>query len=860
VSTEQRSRSRTVGATYRVQLTADFTFADAAELVEYLADLGVTHVYLSPLLQAREGSTHGYDVADPTQVSLDLGGEEGLRALADRAHAAGLGLVGDIVPNHVGTGAENPLWMRLLAEGQAGGAGGFFDVDWSPPLPGAAGKVVLPVLGEPYGTVLARGELSIDADAGELRYYDHRFPLSAPSLEAIERVGADAIHGEPGKPETWHRLHALLEQQHYRLVHWRVGDALVNYRRFFAINELAALRIEDPAVFEHTHATIVRLVRDGVLDGLRIDHIDGLTDPAGYLDMLRKACPDAWIVAEKILAPGERLPDWSIAGGTGYDFLGDVLRLQVDPSAEEALTEVAIVMDAWPADPAGAVRAAKLEVMEADLLADTDRVAHRLWALCGEHPDLRDVDWHTCRAAITGTIAELDVYRTYAPPDGHGSEDDLARLGAAIDRARASAGFPDALGDVLLAMVSGALETTNLRDEVVRRFQQLSGAVMAKGVEDTFLYRQHRLAALNEVGVEPDHFGRDVAAFHEANARRAEEAPQAMLTTATHDTKRGEDTRLRIAALTELPERWREAVARWVERNRTLVVDTDRGPAPDAMTEYLCYQTLVGVWPADDLEQALPGIAERVVAYLVKASREGGLRTTWIDPDEAFERAIEHFVHGLLDDPSSEFVREMAEVAGAAARIAAVTGLAQVLLRSTSPGVPDTYQGTELWGDDLVDPDNRRPVDLERRRRFAAELARGADAGELLAAWTDGRVKLWVLRQALRARREHPGAVGEQGRYVPLQVMGTHADRVVAFARVAPDGDALVVLAPRLPGPLLAGGGWPVGEAWQDTAVAIPDDVGVSQDLLTGAQVAQHSGGLPLRDVLGTLPVALLVP
>jgi (1->4)-alpha-D-glucan 1-alpha-D-glucosylmutase len=862
---------RTVRATYRLQLTPDFGFADAERLIDHLAGLGVSHLYLSPLLTAREGSTHGYDVADPTTVSAALGGEEGLRALAERAHTADLGLIGDIVPNHVGTGPENPLWMALLAEGQGGDAGGVFDVDWDPALPGAAGKVIVPVLGEPYGVILDNGELQVVEQGGEpvVRYHDHCFPLSAESREALARNGGvEAFRGAgEGNPGPTRRLHALLEQQRYRLVHWRVGDAVVNYRRFFAINELAAVRVEDPDVFERTHATILRLVREGILDGLRIDHIDGLTDPAAYLARLQGAVPGAWIVAEKILAPDEQLPDWAIAGGTGYDFLGDVLRLQIDPAAEHHLTETAQAFDAWPAAPSRtgaavpedheqAIRDAKHEIMNTDLLADTDRVSHRLWALCAQHPTLRDVDWHACRAVVTGTIAELGVYRTYARPGEAGSEEDVARLRAAVDAARdrASGTAPDRLWGVLVDVVRGDLEMTPQRDELVRRFQQLSGAVMAKGFEDTFLYRQHRLTAMNEVGVEPEPFGGGPAVFHDGNRRRAEAAPQAMLTTATHDTKRGEDTRLRIAAISELPERWRTAVGAWVDANRDLLTETARGAAPDAATEYLCYQTLVGVWPLDDVEAALPALAERVTAYLVKATREGGLQTSWTDPDEAFESGIERFVHGLLD-PARPFVQEMTELTATTGRIAAVTGLAQVLLRSLSPGVPDTYQGTELWGDDLVDPDNRRPVDFARRRQVAEELRSGVPADELLAGWQDGRIKQWVLGQSLRARRDHPEAIGVDGRYVPLEVTGEHVGHVVAFARVAPDGDALVAVAPRLPGRLLADG-WPIGDVWGDTAVDL-GAVDVARDLLSGAAV-DASGPVELRRLLADLPVALL--
>jgi (1->4)-alpha-D-glucan 1-alpha-D-glucosylmutase len=856
-----RPAQRIPGATYRVQLTPDFRFSAAAELVPYLRELGVTHLYLSPLLEARRGSMHGYDVADPTRVSAALGGEEALRALADVAHEAGMGLVGDIVPNHVGTGAENPLWEGLLADGHAGAAAAYFDVDWEPPLPGASGKVVVPVLGTPYGHALHDGELEVvDVDGTpRLRYFEHSFPLSPASIEALDRAGGlDAVAGEAGQPDSWNRLHALLEQQHYRLVHWRVGDALVNYRRFFAINELAAVRVENEAVFEHTHRAIAGLA-DGVLDGLRVDHVDGLADPAGYLRRLHEAVGGAWTVVEKILAPGERLEDWAVAGGTGYDFLGDVLRLHVDTAAEADMTEVARALDAWPDDLDTAVRAAKVEVMEADLLGDTDRVARRLWALTQQHPTVRDVDGHACRAAVVETIASLHVYRTYVEPEEPASDIDEARIRAAVTTARHHCvrTVPESLWDFLVRTFCGDVRGP-LRDEVVRRFQQLSGAVMAKGVEDTFLYRQHRLAALNEVGVEPDPFGEDAQAFHEANGRRAETAPLAMLTTATHDTKRGDDTRLRIAALTELADDWREGVGRWVKGNRHLVVDTPRGPAPDASTEYLLYQTLVGVWPLADPD---PDLADRVAAYMVKACREGGLRTDWVDPDEAFESALGAFVRRLLDrEASADFLADLATVAEPAAEIAMVTGLAQVLLRSTSPGVPDTYQGTELWRDDLVDPDNRRPVDFGRRRELLAALDEAApDLARLWSSRRDGRVKLWVLSRTLRTRASHAGCFGADGAYEPLPVSGRWADRVVAFARRSPDGDVAVVLAPRLPGALIDAGGV-TGEVWEDTAVDLGRHAeAVGRDVLGLRDVAASDGSVRLADVLVDLPVALLV-
>jgi (1->4)-alpha-D-glucan 1-alpha-D-glucosylmutase len=865
---------RQPGSTYRLQLTAQFGFAEAAELVPYLRGVGVTHLYLSPLLTAMPGSTHGYDVADPTTVSEALGGEDGLRALAAAAREHGLGLVGDIVPNHLGTGPENSSWESLLAEGQGGRGDQLFDVDWETPLPGAAGKVVLPVLGDAYGSVLIDGHLEVVEVDGtpRLRYHEHTFPLSEPSVEALERSGGlEAVRGTAGKPETWQRLHALIERQHYRLIHWRAGDALVNYRRFFAINGLAGVRVEEEPVFEQTHAKIRELVDDEVLDGLRIDHVDGLADPAGYLERLAESVGGAWTVVEKILAPGEVLEDWPVAGGTGYDFLGDVLRLFIDPDAEESMTETARAFDAWPAYPEEAMRDAKIEVMRTDLLGDTDRVARRLWALAQEHPRVRDVSFHACRAVVVGTIAQLPVYRTYIPPGGGGSETDLTRIAEAVQAARQHPPgqpdmAPDFLWDFLVPIASGEIGGP-LRDEFVRRYQQLSGAAMAKGVEDTFLYRQHRLAALNEVGVEPEPFGADVAAFHAANLHRVKSSPLAMLTTATHDTKRGEGVRLRIAALSEQPQQWRDAVGRWLEENRRLVQDTERGPAPDPATEYLLYQTLIGIWPLDGLRTRLEELTERLVEYMVKASKEAGVRTSWTDPDEDFEQALDRFIRRLLDPrESSRFLDEVATVAEPAVETAMASGLSQVLLRSTSPGVPDTYQGAEVWRDNLVDPDNRRPVDFERRAELLAQMdAEEPDVTGLWRTRRDGRVKLWTLSRTLRARASHPGCFGPDGTYEPLEVTGTWADHVVAFARRSLEGDAIVTIAPRLPGRVAAAaavaGGEPIGDAWGDTAVLLGDLGGGLRTDVLGARDLPDGGAaeLPLRDVLVDLPVALLV-
>jgi (1->4)-alpha-D-glucan 1-alpha-D-glucosylmutase len=835
-------------STYRLQLGPDLTFGQAAELAPYLAGLGVTHLYLSPVLRAVPGSTHGYDVADPSLVAPELGGEEGLRALADTAHGLGLGIVADIVPNHVGVHATNPLWDDLLATGPAGDAARVFDVNWESALPASAQKVILPVLGGQYGQVLHDGEFTVERDPGRgwrLRYHDHDFPLSAETAEALDRSGAEALRGTPGDAESWQRLHALIERQHYRLVYWRVGHRLINYRRFFAVNTLAAVRVEDPEVFARTHGTILRLVRDEVIDGLRVDHPDGLRDPARYLDRLCEAAGGAWIVVEKIVhskshghQPGhgeqpETLRDWPVAGTTGYEFCNDVLGLFVDPAAEAALDALDQALGGTPDAYAAMSVAAKRQILAEDLASEHQRLTGALWRLAQEHPAVRDLDDRDVAEAIAAVIAELDVYRPYVDPEhGRASAEDVARVDAAAERARAGSLVPQEVFDLVAGAASGRLGTSAPHLDFAARFAQLSSAVMAKGVEDTLLYRYQRLLALNEVGGSPAHLGLTAPRFHELNAERAARHPAAMLTTATHDTKRGEDVRLRMAAISARVEQWAALVGRWADG------------APDGQAATLVLQTLAGVWPlaADEPDE---DVRRRVHAYLVKAMREARLRTDWSDPDERYERAVAEWLDRLLDDPA--FVADFGAEVRPLQEIGMVAGLAQVLLRCTAPGVPDTYQGCELWEDLLVDPDNRRPVDFALRRRLLDELGEAPDVASLWHARRDGRVKLWVLSRALRARNAHPGCFGPEGAYEPLTAEGELAGHVVAFARTAPDGDAAVAIAPRLPGRVIEQG-------WSDTTVTLPP--GQWHDLLTGILVSTDRP--LLRDLTATLPVALL--
>lgn len=846
------SPDRPVTATFRLQLRAGgVDLRQAAAALDYLAALGVSHLYLSPVLAAAPGSAHGYDVIDPTRVDEALGGEAALRELADAAHARGLGLVLDVVPNHQAAHPANPAWWELLATGRNGPQAHVFDVDWDPALPAAHGQVVLPALGAPLGEVAAAGELTLDGDV-LVAHGEHRVPLSRGT------TGAD-----PAGRGTWQEL---LADQHHRLCHWRIGDAVVNYRRFFAVDELAAIRVERPEVAEWALGLVARLVAEGIADGVRVDHVDGLADPGGFCRWLREATgATGWLVVEKILAAGETLPaTWPVDGGTGYDFLADVLGLFVAPDAEPELTALAREAGAWPDDYEALAADAKREMVDTLLAAERDRVARALHRACGADLAAADVTPDQSRTMVREVVAALRVYRAYATPGDPCPPASAARVDAALDAAREHVpAVPVAAWGVLGACLRGERVDPD-GAEVCVRGQQLAGAATAKGVEDTALYRQHRLVALAEVGVEPDRFGHGPATFHDAQAERARRQPGGMLTTATHDTKRGEDVRLRIAALSEISDWWIEAQQRWHAAHAPLVAATDRGPAPDPATQQLIYQTLVGVWAPEPARDGRDSLADRVAAYLIKAVREAGLRTSHTEPDHVYEAGTTGFVTALLGDAA--FVADLDTVAAPASEIAMTASLAQVVLRSTSPGVPDTYQGCEGWEDSLVDPDNRRPADLRHAAtELAAADATGMDA--LLAHRGDGRIKRRVLAECLRARRDRPACVGRDAGYHPLEVHGTWAAHVVAYARTAPDGDAMVTIAPRLPGHVmrdvaaqdLAALRPPVGGDWADTSVALPAGLAAASwtDRL-GGPGADTGDRLALREVLGVLPVAVL--
>jgi len=757
-------------ATYRLQLHQDFGFLDAADIVPYLADLGISHLYLSPIQQAVTGSTHGYDQCDPTRLSDDLGGDTGFRALVSAARAHRLGIILDIVPNHMATSAENPWWWELMSAGRDGRAGTYFDVDWLAPDPDLDHRVMLPVLGAPLEEVLDRGELRIDEGPSgpELRYFEQRFPLDRDP------------RGIP--------LADLVDSQPYALTHWREALQRLNYRRFFDINSLAALRQEDPAVFVTVHALPLSLVERGDVQGLRVDHVDGLRDPHAYLDRLGPRAAGTWLLVEKILEPGERLPrDWPVAGTTGYDFIQRLQGVFIDPRAEPGLTAFYADFTGESAPYEDVVRRSKAQVADELFTPDVSRLERILAELCA---GAGVVATHAERmAAIRAAAVAMPVYRTYVRPGVPAGEDDRARIDTAIAGARSAA--PE-LPPGLLGLLASALKVETgrpLEQEFALRFQQLSGPLMAKGVEDTAFYRYLRLVCLNEVGGDPGTFSVSPGAFHSANARTLADHPLTMVASSTHDTKRSEDVRARLALLTQAPAEWEAAVRRWAALN----APHRRDSVPDRNTEYLLYQTLVGAWPLTQ---------ERAVEYILKAVREAKQRTSWIDPDQAYETGVAEFVRRALGN--EVFQHDLAAFVAPLLEPGFIQSLAQCLVKLTAPGVPDIYQGTEAWDLSLVDPDNRRPVDYDLRRSLLKASqgagkpgAGGFDPGS--ERWHDGLAKVHVTAAALRARRSSAAAFGPGSTYTALNATGPAADHVLAFARGTRDDPMMVItVVPRL--------------------------------------------------------------
>ena len=874
-------------ATYRLQLTPDAGFDAAAGLADYFAALGVSHLYTSPYLQAAPGSRHGYDVVDPRRVNRELGGAEAQERMVARLHEQGLGHVIDLVPNHMAiTGAENPWWWDVLENGQASRYARYFDVEWHAPEERLRDVVLLPVLSDHYGRVLEDGRLRLERTGGrfDVRYAEHVFPVAPRSLDRLlgeaaaasgsDRLAfiADVLAGLPPSNEVddasidrRHRdkeiarglledlardepqtaaaidevvarinadadaLDDLLSRQNYRLAFWRTAGSNVSHRRFFDVDTLVGLRQERERVFRETHELVLSWAESEVVDGMRVDHPDGLRDPQQYLERLRAAAPHAWIVVEKILEPGERLRErWPVQGTTGYDFLELVGGLFIDGDGEGPLSDVYADFVGERLDYHEITHETRYLVLSQTLGSDLNRLTALLSDVAEGHRRHRDYTRHQLFSTLREILAAFPVYRTYVRADAGQMDDaDVRYVNDAIAAARARRAdlgedLFDFIADLLTLRLTGEREA-----EFVMRFQQLSSAVMAKGVEDTAFYRYLRLLSLNEVGCDPALFGRSLDAFHARCVEMRQRRPLAMLTTSTHDTKRSEDVRARISLLSEMPEAWGDAVRRWRgmnERHR-------RDGEPDRNMEYLIYQTLVGAWPIE---------TERMLAYVTKAAREARVHTSWIDVNATYESALTAFVLGILGD--DDFRADMGAFVAPLVRLGRVNSLAQTLLKLTAPGIPDIYQGCELWDLSLVDPDNRRPVDWDRRRELLAWLGDGCSPEEIMAREDDGAPKLWVIRQALRLRRDRAEAFGPRGVYAPLNAKGARAAHVVAFSR----GETTVTVAPRLVHGL--------GGDWRDTELELP--AGRWRDVLTGTE--RPGGPRPMTELLGRFPVALL--
>ncbi len=946
-------------SSYRVQLNPDFTLSDAAELIPYLAALGATECYTSPVLAARPGSRHGYDICDHSRLNAELGGDAGFAALASAARAHDLGIVLDFVPNHMSTHPmANAWWRSVLESGPSSPFASFFDIDWDPVKPELKGKILLPVLGDQYGATLDAGQLQLEYANGtiRLRYYELDLPLNPRQLRqllehrldalraalapddpdliellsvlfhlehlpaftetdpylmeerqrekvvALDRLGAllerapavrrhveanlRLFNGTPGEPSSSDLLHELLEAQPYRLASWRTAMHEINYRRFFDVNELAGIRMEDPAVFRAAHALTARLVREGAVTGVRLDHVDGLFDPARYLDDLATCLgPGApvWTTVEKILSPGERLNEgWMVHGTTGYDFLNSLNRVFIDGRRATAFTALYTAFAGEGPAFQDVVYEAKKLIITSSMASELNVLAHELNRISESDRRFRDFTLDSLQEALREVVACFPVYRSYY----HGVEPtafDRASVDRAISAAlrRNPALEPTIFGFIrqmlLPAHTPGVTDAEHeRRQRFAMKFQQYTGPVQAKGVEDTAFYRYGPLVSLNEVGGDPEHFGQSVASFHADNQERLQRWPLSMLATTTHDTKRGEDARARLNVLPELPRRWRALLSRWSSVTSPARGTVHDRPVPSAAEEYLLYQALLGAWPPGTSGPPGPEFIERIRGYMLKAMREAKVHTSWINPSREHEQAVLAFVQAVLAGPASaRFCRSFSPFAATVSWFGMLNSLAQLVLKLGAPGVPDFYQGTELWDLSLVDPDNRRPVDFASRRQLLAGLAPLAAAaagdddappahdavGALLSSWGDGQIKMHVTHAGLMLRRRHP-ALFLEGAYLAVPAEGTKADHVVAFAR-RHRGMAVLVVAPRLVVGLCGDEGTvPVGPAvWGDTVLRAPPGArpGDYRNVLTGERLHLGVPTVLVSDLLATLPVGMWV-
>jgi (1->4)-alpha-D-glucan 1-alpha-D-glucosylmutase len=909
-------------ATYRLQLTADFNFDAAAAVVPYLKNLGISHVYASPFMKARKGSTHGYDIVDHTKFNPELGGEAGFERLSATLKQHDLGLILDFVPNHVGVHFDdNPWWLDVLEWGQASPHAASFDIDWDQLPYRARGGVLLPIIGSSYGEALEKGDIELRYDPAEgsfsAWYFEHRLPIAPERYREILRAiiklagaeddvagkallalgsryrglrhpnrgeapafkqelkstpegadiiarGLEAYRAGPGRSAQITALHHLLERQHYKLGHWRLASSDINYRRFFDVNTLAGLRVEDAATFEAMHALVKRLIAEDRLQGLRLDHIDGLRDPAQYFQRLRRLIRDAqgkttkpfYMVIEKILGEHEELPSFSgVHGTTGYEWLNAITQVLVDGKGLGALDEIWRQISNMPPKLEPVLKEAKRRVLETLLTSEFTVLTRLLARIAGGHYSTRDYSADSLRQALELYVLHFPVYRTYLASTGPTAAD-RALISETIEKARADwfaadegifAFLRDTLTMDLIAPGRPPHSASRVR-RFALKVQQFTGPVMAKSLEDTSFYRYHRSLALNEVGGDPAAGALSVDAFHLAMRTRAKEWPHGMTATATHDTKRGEDARARLIALTEITGEWTSAVARWKILNAPHLVVEGEMRAPSATFEYMLYQALLGAWPIGGHDDTF---VERMQAYVLKAAREGKQETSWLNPHQAYEAGLRTFIARILDRSISvDFLDALEALARRVALLGALNSLSQITLKATMPGVPDFYQGAEFWDLSLVDPDNRRPVDFAARAAVLTKLET-PDWHSLVQSWPDGHLKLAWTRHLLKLRTELADVFAD-GDYQPLEVTGPHRDHVIAFARRR-GHDAAITIAMKSLAPLSQGGrAWPRAEGFE-AAVNLR-----GYSIEEGIDGTDNAAEVPLSNLLQHLPVAIL--
>ncbi len=894
----------TPSATYRLQFRTGMTFELAAKLAPYLSRLGISHVYASPIFQAEPGSTHGYDVVDNRIIDAQLGGDKGFESMIAAFRSEGIGLVLDFVPNHMSATTHNPYWRDVLEWGEASDCAQFFDIDWS------AIKLLIPALGSNYGHALEAGEFALHFDTRdggftftyrglklpltptsyaqvltraqgeEFAEWARRFALATPETSAeLKGEFAAAAHDEMTRGAVGQAiadvvadtsaLHELHEMQVWRLTHWRAARERLTYRRFFEIADLVGLKVERPRVFDELHARLGELVMIGSIDGIRLDHIDGLADPKGYLERLQKAFDEAeplYVVVEKILGPGEELrSDWPVAGTTGYEFIRALAELLIDRRGEAGMTRAYCGFLGEDVDYSTLALDAKRRILIRNLAGELEHLKDMAGTLAARHLATRDLGADTLRRAIIELAAALPVYRTYVDVTGVHDED-RATLKTAVSKAKATREVEDedALDFLrkVLELDFEAPEDQASALEFATRFQQTTGPVMAKALEDTIFYRYNRLIALNEVGGEPDRFGAPLGEFHTAMVRRLRRQPAGLSATSTHDTKRGEDARARIYALSEMPQTWAAAVRRWADLNAHFRRDADGVTAPEPEVEWLFYQALAGGWPAElGIENAngLADLCERMTQFMMKAVREAKVHTTWTANNAGYEEVIERFTRSALDaERAQPFLQDFIATCEPVFMAGALNSLSQTAIKLTAPGVPDIYQGTELWDLSLVDPDNRRPIDFDQRQLLQKKID-GLTIDRLLTGWRTGALKMHLLQAVLKLRCRAQDLFA-RGEYVPLEVEGAAAAHILAFARLSAN-EAAITIVPRVCLEFLNGQTTPLvpKASWGDTYIKLPQPVlGYRWLDVTTGQSFEGSSILRVRDVLQRFSVAVL--